>query len=976
MRVQPILLWFVLISWVGSSSLWATETSWIRGNLQFVWTDNPLEVPQGTNGDFDGDGWEDVLLATDGRLTVSWNGSTGLGAFEFLMDGDDAVRWLGWDGVHEVLWVLRERGRLERCVIVNRQCSVQNAFEGMPEFIRLTPGLGITWLHRGNGALEFIGSDEAERIVLSAQAQGNRDAAVIERTNGAFQLIVQDQATGRLGRVGMTSTTGWGTTQWLPGTEGTDAWTWITGAEGWLVGKVRRELWGTRLHSTSEEVKLLSREMSIDFSFFPFESRAENSIDLFLWSPITYGLSVVRLDAGRGSVVDLESITEVNKLSGLLTPDLDGDGQRDLLFPLQDGMTWRYYMQWTDGVRRIFWNGSDDHDGDSIDRSGLEELGLALPWLSALEEQDGLREVWMQPEGLLVKADGDWWEWSMAPDAPIDFRRNPQHPAPQGSCHQLVIPFLELGSNELGAFQPALAEIEPAQWHHLVFSRNEKLETEVWLDGKVLFTGRSKALNYAYNALVFGAYYGTHYQDFGGVSVDRVSLFNRFLTPDEIRYEANLGEPLAGVEVVETWGFEDDNWTSQLAKEPLEAAGSPKLTAGISGRAVSFDGQGDAFRTFVPVPMDEMSLSFFFRLDRPEVKEPQTLLTLYGMYNTWFKLVWRDRSFLPKPSGQDGVIVSPSQIAVSKSTVPEGAEMVNVGGRLHGMSADGTVYRLGSSEWEQASPPCPQRPMAPHRPWSDSEAMFVLSEGHELWRWQEDAGWSKALSVSDTWRTAAVAGAAGAILTNGEEWILTDGTEAGSLAVSEEMASSMSQLHWTPSGEFVVVGKSPAVALNSLRQQPMHGKASEWLAVSRFPSFLMLWLLFILAVFGGIILHRKRQNRRSAQWFLGSPLHQLPPTLKTIIGDWIQNHSVLLDTQTLDEVLSADSRETDETKRGRRSRFVRECNDWGMQFLDHPVVIRMQDAHDKRRTLYQLHPEFVSTWKLLFSARSSSDQST
>jgi hypothetical protein len=67
-----------------------------------------------------------------------------------------------------------------------------------------------------------------------------------------------------------------------------------------------------------------------------------------------------------------------------------------------------------------------------------------------------------------------------------------------------------------------------------------------------------------------------------------------------------------------------------------------------------------------------------------------------------------------------------------------------------------------------------------------------------------------------------------------------------------------------------------------------------------------------------------------------------------------------MDTLALDLALSENQHETDETKRGRRSRFIRECNDWGRNALGLDVVVRSRDPQDRRRTLFQLHPEFVA----------------
>ena len=64
-----------------------------------------------------------------------------------------------------------------------------------------------------------------------------------------------------------------------------------------------------------------------------------------------------------------------------------------------------------------------------------------------------------------------------------------------------------------------------------------------------------------------------------------------------------------------------------------------------------------------------------------------------------------------------------------------------------------------------------------------------------------------------------------------------------------------------------------------------------------------------------------------------------------------------MDAVALDELLSQTPHESDETKRGRRARFIREMNAWGQSQMGQDVVLREKDPHDRRRAVYVLHPD-------------------
>jgi hypothetical protein len=85
----------------------------------------------------------------------------------------------------------------------------------------------------------------------------------------------------------------------------------------------------------------------------------------------------------------------------------------------------------------------------------------------------------------------------------------------------------------------------------------------------------------------------------------------------------------------------------------------------------------------------------------------------------------------------------------------------------------------------------------------------------------------------------------------------------------------------------------------------------------------------------------------------------IPKELRTPINAWVALNREALDTHELDLLLSDSSHESDETRRGRRSRFIREMNAWGQLTFKKDVVIRERDSHDRRRAVYLLDPSVM-----------------
>ena len=69
-----------------------------------------------------------------------------------------------------------------------------------------------------------------------------------------------------------------------------------------------------------------------------------------------------------------------------------------------------------------------------------------------------------------------------------------------------------------------------------------------------------------------------------------------------------------------------------------------------------------------------------------------------------------------------------------------------------------------------------------------------------------------------------------------------------------------------------------------------------------------------------------------------------------------------LDTAHMDALLELDELVSEETKRSRRARMVSDLNAWAWTAMDKPVLTRVRDEEDRRRTLYVVDPFELPSW--------------
>jgi len=84
--------------------------------------------------------------------------------------------------------------------------------------------------------------------------------------------------------------------------------------------------------------------------------------------------------------------------------------------------------------------------------------------------------------------------------------------------------------------------------------------------------------------------------------------------------------------------------------------------------------------------------------------------------------------------------------------------------------------------------------------------------------------------------------------------------------------------------------------------------------------------------------------------------------LKPILVALHQWRGRSLDTAHMDALLELDDVVSEETKRSRRARMVSDLNAWAWTAMDKPVLTRIRDEEDRRRTLYVIDHFDLPSW--------------
>lgn len=923
------------------------QSRWMEFHMQLRDQGLRTDVLNGFTGDFNDDGYTDLMLATRRGIQVAWNSEEGLANFAEVLVPLGELTEAQWDPKAKALWTHASYpDRIESWTFSAETLSKTNQFEGHPVSMRISPGLGLTTLGRQGQRLELLRIDgETETII--AESSQLQDAVLLEPCTRCRLLILQDDKRGNLG-LAIWDGEQWNPTEWWPETGGTENWFVKEREDGSIatMGNGPSNIW---LKSISQAGQVVAEcEPSTPFArcqFWPILTDNPDVVEFVARRRVTYSVWHVQMDAHTGEVQRLTSLTEIDKLPFVLTPDLDRDGHAEILYPESDKAGWTCHTNWASGTRRLLW--TVPHQGSA---QPLQSGHLSQLWLDAMSPLDSLEECWTHRGSILTKQGGQWHRiQSRANQPPLNLGLSV--PATGDSCFQLHVPYLDFANSPHPAWGPRIAELTAREWQHLVFIRRKDLHTEVWLNGQCVFLGKSLEAGYLYNALLFGASFGTHYREFGAVSLDRVALSGRQWTPEDILQEFRQESVERDPYLTEQWNFEGFPFQSDLANSPMDAQDSPKQESGTFGYCATFDGTNDALRAFVPVPTEELTLSFFFRINVDRSNEPQSTVGLYGMHNTNFLAVWGDRSELASPRRGDSLLVTPTLTERSALGVPHDAHAFMFDGHLHFLSPSGGMFEEGVLGWQETdAPPTDEAEFG--APWVSDGKVHSLDDRGFLWSWHPDQGWELLQNYAELAESQTIQTRHGLFVTQGNEWKWADADMKRIQSPFEELPSP-SRIDWSFEGDLVTLGDGVALEWHSKRRQLAMAPAQVFYDPPSGSAW--YWIIFLLAMSIGVAIWRGYARSKA------HTKNEPPPEILANLLVLIEAKEAEFDTLGFDELLGNHEFQTDETRRARRSRFIRECNQWSEAQWGMTIVERQSDPQDRRRTIYVINPALKET---------------
>ncbi|MEY3010266.1 MAG: hypothetical protein RLZZ314_908, partial [Bacteroidota bacterium] len=111
---------------------------WVQGRSNLGGNAMSHNLIDATAGDFNGDGFDDILTLSPTKLRIAWNGPEGLENFEVVQEASGEWRGLAWDPTSQTLWLTCAfPDRVECWHFQDQTLDVDHSFSGLPTSMRV-----------------------------------------------------------------------------------------------------------------------------------------------------------------------------------------------------------------------------------------------------------------------------------------------------------------------------------------------------------------------------------------------------------------------------------------------------------------------------------------------------------------------------------------------------------------------------------------------------------------------------------------------------------------------------------------------------------------------------------------------------------------------------------------------------------------------------------------------------------------------
>ncbi len=906
--------------------------------------------------DFDGDGVVDIGLLLEDGFAVMWG--EGGGAF----------------GAAERVWKTAGRDARAAVVPASNGARLWLAQTGETDILEVSlsgkkfvqehtlQGVGGDWI----GACErgvLTGPDAAGNVYVVSEGKrqvwlrgvplGAELTVVDADGDGDQDALVRDGAANRCGMY-RNDGSGAGQVRWLPESQ---QFSWLNvyaGKEGVVVlgtgpdRDVVAYAWSGPQAGTMVEVPFSMEGMRWDrFDVLPWNGGDALVCGHHLVTHAAYGALIE-----EGVMGPVRSLFERPRPGDIMARDMDGDGDLDLVvmdLDAGDVLILPWLGSGGQGLTRevaVVW-------GEAGTRTAPVDLlprAAHTSWTFDVSPSSGSHREYVQvPEALFVETDGSWEEVVPARSAMPLTPEVREWPTDRGNL------CLEADGviTQFAVESPCFAEVRPGEWVHVVYTRDRDLRTTLSVNGKTIFTGRSADVAYDHPMVHFGAVFSLTWVNYFRGIIDEVRITKGIRSPDEIRRAAEEDGVERDAQTVALWRFEGSApFNEEITGAVMNLHGPPKLVSTPWGNGMEFKGSDYGY-TFVDVPEREVTLEFRM-LPMAQTLSKRAMasaIALYGMHNLSFG-VSND------PILQEGAR-SPAEVDRTPVEAGHGGRVFGWDGRPAIVLEEGRILRKLAGTWteEPVTGDAPSGALTAG-PWVSNDELHALF-GRRWAVWHPERGWEDRGRVNGVLDgcTEAVGTASHVVFVNpqtGKGWWL-DAAELRLYPLPENPFDGTQVV-----GLIASSGQIEVVLTNGIRQ-PL--ELSKEPGTPGEPFVLPWWTSTwswagggaVLAVAGWMLLRRRREEgvseavEREAE-------EEWPALVARSLAPLVPWAGKELDTLQLDSAWRLDVLFTDETRRSRRSRQIKEINAWSLEVWGAEAIVRTQDVEDRRRTLYRIHP--------------------